>query len=145
MITTAPPTRPAVTALHDLEPNGGRTWRARRRAPESGTAGRASGGPTFAELHRLVHRVLEVLDGRRPVTHIEGYFAPDGLRALRLRLAIRPGTRSGHRLQHLHLSRPAARSIEICATVRRGERLLAAAGHIAVGEDGWRCTSLRLL
>lgn len=111
------------------------------RQPGSGVAR----VPSRAELHRLVRAVLEVLDGKRPVAQLKRYLGETCYEALRTRATTEAGRRDHHRLSRLYLSRPAARSIELCATVEVGGRLLAAAGNVEIARHGWRCTSLRFL
>lgn len=145
---------PRLNALHDPDPDGGHASLLPPMlpavplapvAPVAPAPVRAAAGPTRAELYRLLHMVLEVLDGRRPAAHIERYVAHTCLQGLRTRVTSAAGVRQTHRLRNLHLRRPAARSVELCATVQRGDRLVAAAGHVEIGRHGWRCTTLRFL
>jgi hypothetical protein len=146
-VTTA---APRLHALTDFDHDGGGASLLPRvpaspAVPAVPAPTRAATGPSRAELYRLLHMVLEVLDGRRPAAHVERYVAHTCLQALRTRVSSQAGDRQTHRLRNLHLRRPAARSVELCATVQRGERLVAAAGHVEIGRNGWRCTTLRFL
>lgn len=150
--STTYPARMRLRALADCEPDGPATCRGSRPPEVAGGPPAAEApvavtppGPTQAELRRLVGAVLEVLEGRRPVTQLKRYLGATCYEALRTRAAAEARRRRSHRLCRLHVSRPAARSIELCATVEVGDRMLAAAASVEIARHGWCCTTLRFL
>jgi hypothetical protein len=120
------------------------------------------GAPEIAALRRragyVLRLALEVLDGRRPLTHLTPYLDPSALRYVRAALAQRPAARPASRMTSLHASRPSPNAVEVAAVYRLGGRARALAARFeGPVDDGtasanrtadpadWRCVTLRLL
>ena len=96
--------------------------------------------PSGVNPHRLISVVLEVLDGRRPVTQLSGLLADRALRAVRLR--VRPHTTT---LRRVHTYCPTTRAVEIAATVSRGTRVLAVAARAELHGQAWQLATFDIL
>ena len=98
---------------------------------------------------QVLRLVLEVLDGRRPLTHLGPHLEPPALRYVRAAHAQRPALRQPSRMTSLHVSRPCAGAVEVAAVYRLGGRVRALAarfeGSVADEPPSWRCVTLRLL
>lgn len=104
--------------------------------------------PTDAHLRKLLAKVLEVLDGRRPVGQLKSLLANPVYEATLTRLRTKPqGVR--YQLYSLHACWPTDAAVELMGRVeaRRpgGRRVLAVVARMELAEDGWRCVFLRLL
>jgi hypothetical protein len=98
---------------------------------------------------QVLRLVLEVLDGRRPLTHLSAHLAPPALRYVRAAHAQRPAVRQPSRMTSLHVSRPCEDAVEVTAVYRLRERARALAarfeGPAPEDPSSWRCVTLRLL
>jgi hypothetical protein len=97
--------------------------------------------------HQVLCLVLEVLHGRRTLTHLAPHLEPPALRYVRAASGGPPG-RSPSRLTSLHVSRPSVGAIEVAAVRRHGGRAHAMAARFEGRPDEpnrWRCVTLRLL
>jgi hypothetical protein len=116
----------------------------------------APDGPVWNEpgqvrdlLWRLVTLVLEALDGRRPLGHLNGLVEGRLYQSLRTRTRQRDPAGRTHRLRTLHTCRPADGIIEVCGIVTvsaarsRQPAVIAVAGRVERRGDRWRCTALR--
>jgi hypothetical protein len=165
-MTTAAPTTPLPT-----DPTGGPRLRLLRYEPEPGPGARSTLRATpvhglppptterprdTAALRRRVEHVLrstlEVLDGRRPLAHLDPHLEASALRYVRTAQARRRTARQSLRLTSVHVSRPCAQAAEVAAVYRSGGRAHALAARFegpAGSVDGdprrWRCVTLRLL
>src|SRR3989440_4098602 len=72
-------------------------------------------GEVRDQLWRLLCLVLEVFDGRRAITQLNGTVSPPVFASLSTRSQFTAGRQ--HRLRTLHSCRPAPGVLEICATV----------------------------
>lgn len=126
--------RPPTRAARSAPPVAARPTRQPRPV-----AGRP---PTEVELGKLLVAVLEVLDGRRPITQLEPLLPAADQRDLLLRSRIGQRPR---RLCTLRVQQPNAQAIELCATVADGPRLRALVGRVEATPDRWRFTLLRFL
>lgn len=90
----------------------------------------------------LASALVEVLRGRRPITHLEPHAHPRVIELVE-RL-IDDGALSAVRLGSLHLSRPAPQIIEAAARLKAGPRCCAAALGYARAGSAWRMTALEL-
>lgn len=98
------------------------------------------GAPTQAEITRLMRLVLEVLDRRRPQTHLENWLPIADFRALMRE--EHPGPR---RLRSVRPSAPLPGVLEVCATFDVDERARAMVGRFEFSGQEWRCTLLRMI
>lgn len=123
-----------------------------RRAPVRGLPPPAPDDlrPTVAlrrRAHHVLWLVLEVVDGRRPLTHLAPHLEPSALRYVRA--ARGPGTaRQASRMTSLHVHRPCAGAVEVAAVRRAGRRARAVAARFEGRPDEpdrWRCVTLRLM
>lgn len=94
-----------------------------------------------------LRRVLEVLDHRRPVSHLKTLLAPaqvDAVAALsRHRTGGPPGM--GAALRRMRLHPKGSRAAEVSATYIRGDRVRAIAARIELLGDGrWRVVALHI-
>lgn len=100
-----------------------------------------------AALGQQIRRVLEVLDGRRPATHLRGLLPDTAHEAVLTRL--RHGQPTQHVLRRLRACYPTDDTVEVAAvisvTANGHHGAIAAAGRFERGGDGWHCVYLRLL
>ncbi|HEY4457358.1 MAG TPA: Rv3235 family protein [Pseudonocardiaceae bacterium] len=98
------------------------------------------GTPTQAEVTRLMRVVLEVLDRRRPPSHLESWVPIGDFRTL---------TRDDHpgprRLRSVRPSTPVPGVLEVCATFELDGRARAMVGRFEFYRQEWRCTLLRMI
>jgi hypothetical protein len=97
----------------------------------------------------VLRRVLEVLDGRRPVGQLRSLLPDAAFEALLTRLrTARPGVR--HVLRGLKTCFPTASVVEVTAVIgmrfpEGRERVVAAAARFERHDDRWLCAVLRIL
>lgn len=130
-----------------------RRWSSLRpvRVPQLVLAAAPPGEPPVEEvtLWMLVRRMLEVLDGRRPIAQLHSLLPGAAFEALLTRLrTIRPGTR--HKLFRLRTCFPTKRAVEVTAVIEVTDpggatRVIAAAARFERVGDRWPCTALRLM
>lgn len=120
--------RAEIRVLPEPEPTA---VRARQPLPTS------PGQPEVAQLMRLV---LEVLDRRRPQSHLENWAPIADFRAL-----IRDDRVGPRRLRSVRTCTPMPGVLEVCATFDVHERARAMVGRFEFAEREWRCTLLRML
>ena len=97
--------------------------------------------------HQVLCLVLEVIDGRRPPTHLTAHLTPQALRYVRAAVG-RPATRRPSRLTSLHVSRPCIDAVEVTAVHHTGGRARALAARLEGRPDEpgrWRCVTVRLV
>ena len=134
----APPLRlvpdlPLAVAEHDEEPGPSRT--ATAALPPSRPVARA-----------LVQGLLEVLAGVRPVGQLQRGMTPELFTQLELAVHSRTRT-SGARpgsgdVRSLHVQEREDGVAEVCATVRRGQRMAAVVLRLEGLGGRWTCTEL---
>jgi hypothetical protein len=145
--------------LPDYEPDGAdappRRWSSLR--PGTGPqltlvppAPRRDGPPVPpATLALVLRRVLEVLDGRRPVGQLRSLLPDPAFEALLTRLrTVRPGCR--HALRKLRTCYPTEAAVEVTAVITvkpptGRDRVVAAAARFDQDGDQWLCTVLRFV
>jgi hypothetical protein len=98
------------------------------------------GTPSQADIAQLMRLVLEVLDRRRPQTHLENWVPIGDFRAL-----VRDEHPGPRRLRSVRPSTPLPGVLEVCATFDIDERARAMVGRFEFGLQEWRCTLLRML
>lgn len=102
-----------------------------------------------AALAQVLRRVLEVLDGRRPVGQLRSLLPDAAFEALLTRLrTVRPGVR--HVLRGLRTCYPTGSAVEVSAVIGMRfpagrERVVAAAARFEKHGDRWQCAVLRIL
>jgi hypothetical protein len=130
--------------------------------PELRTAGlprveQVSDAEVRAWAGRLAQAVVECLAGRRPVSQLVRWTAPDVYRDLerRVRLVREATTRSPAALRtpatdrlrpqvrSVHVCRPSATAAEVAVHVRHGARSRAVALRMERRDDRWLCTVLQ--
>lgn len=141
------PPSPPTTPEPVVEPSGGRprpgrvvrvgvsTWAA--PAPEQlPDAARWSGWLAVA--------LAEALLGRRPASQLAGWVSREVLAGLSRRQRLRPAGDPAPRTVLLsgRVQHPGPRSVEACAVVRSGPRLLVLAFRLEGREGQWLCTAL---
>ena len=101
---------------------------------------------------RVVALVLEVLDGRRPITHLRTALTPAVYESLQTRARRSAAASHQHRLRTLRTCRPTPGILELTATVlittratRHHPTPIALAARLALCRDIWQCTALRPL
>lgn len=114
------------------------------------SAPQAAGPPvTPATLAPLLRRVLEVLDGRRPIGQLRSLLPDPAFEALLTRLrTVRPGCR--HALRKIRMCYPNTTAVEVTAVIcvkppAGRERVVAAAARFEHHDDQWQCTVLRFV
>lgn len=105
-------------------------------------------GPERDQFHRLLCLVVEVLNGRRPITQLRGATTGPVYDALMTRCRFTPNRL--HRLRTLRTCRPAPDTIELCATVlvsvpSRHPTVITLAARMEHRCGRWLCTVLRPL
>lgn len=102
--------------------------------------------PARLVAHALVQGLLEVLAGVRPVAQLQRSTSPALFAQLELAVhgsprstGIRPGTGA---VLSLHVQERAEGVAEVCATVRRGQRMAAVALRLEGLSGRWTCTEL---
>jgi hypothetical protein len=111
----------------------------------------AEDGPPVppAALAQVLRRVLEVLDGRRPVEQLRSLLPDPAFEAVLTRLrTVRAGCR--HVLRGLRTSYPTRSAVEVSAVIgmrspEGQERVVAAAARFERHDDRWLCAALRIL
>jgi len=102
-----------------------------------------------AALAQVLRRVLEVLDGRRPVVQLRSLLPDVAFEALLTRLrTVSPGCR--HMLRGLRTCYPTRTAVEVSAVIGMRvpsgrERMVAAAARFERHGDRWLCAVLRIL
>lgn len=93
---------------------------------------------------RLLRLACEVLDGRRPATHLAPHADPSVLRCWRAAAQRRPARRSPARFRRVRLChpRPDAAEVAVAVELDGGVRALAARFDLRGGR--WRWTAVRL-
>lgn len=130
-----------------------RRWSSLRpvRGPQLELASGGPGEPPVREvtLWMLIRRMLEVLDGRRPIGQLHSLLPGAAFEALLTRLrTTRPGTR--HKLTRLRTCFPTIVAVEVTAVIEVTDpdgdtRVIAAAARFERDGDRWPCTALRLI
>lgn len=88
--------------------------------------------------------LLEVVDGRRPVSQLRGRL--DERAADSVLAAQRSGTGASRRVaMPVHVTRPSSRAFELCTTISEGERYRAVAARVELRRGAWLCTRFHLL
>jgi hypothetical protein len=110
-----------------------------RRRPAPPAAGRFG--------HTLVQGIVEVLNGLRPATQLNGHLSPAIQAALQrgaTELARFRGAGRAPTVRSVHVSAPAEGTAEISAVVDVSGRCRAIAARIELRHDRWRCVALQL-
>ena len=97
--------------------------------------------------HQVLWLVLEVVHGRRTLSHLAPHLEPSALRYVRAATGGPPG-RPPYRLASLHVSRPRRDAIEVAAVRRCGGRARAMVARFEGRPEEparWRCVLVRLL
>lgn len=102
--------------------------------------------PARPVAHALVQGLLEVLAGVRPVSQLQRSTTPELFAQLELAVHGRPrgtGTRPvTGAVRSLHVQERPEGVAEVCATVRRGQRMAAVALRLEGLSGRWTCTEL---
>jgi len=97
--------------------------------------------------HALVQRLLEVRGGVRPVAQLQRDTTPTLFADLEHELVRRPrssGARpTGRDIRSVHVQERAGGVAEVCATVRRGDRMAALALRLEAFHGQWVCTQVQ--
>jgi len=106
----------------------------------------AQAAAAHRELVPVLRVAVEVLDGRRPATHLDQVADPGVLRYWR---AARDARRTGPptRLGRMHVCLPTPDVVEVAAVCKVGGRVRALAARFertGPGPRGWRWTAVRL-
>lgn len=100
-------------------------------------------------LAQVLRRVLEAIDGRRPVAQLHSLL-PDAVFEGMLTRLRTTGPGAQHILRSMRTCYPSSEAVEVAAVIdfrpRVGEqRVIAAAARFEHEDDRWMCTVLRLL
>ena len=102
--------------------------------------------PARPVAHALVQGLLEVLAGVRPLSQLQRSTTPELFAELELAVHGRPrstGARPGTgAVRSLHVQERPEGVAEVCATVRRGQRMAAVALRLEGLSGRWTCTEL---
>jgi hypothetical protein len=90
-----------------------------------------------------VQAVVEALNGRRPISQLEGWFSDQQRQLLRQR---GPSCRAagGARLAGWRVQSPSPAVLEVTATLLVPPKVVAGAFRLALKDDHWRCVDLVL-
>jgi uncharacterized protein DUF6459 len=109
-------------------------------------------GPTREVAIRVLTLVLEVLDGRRPITHLRTALTAPVYESLQTRARVSAASGHQHRLRTVRTCRPTPGILELAATVlittsttRRNPTPIALAARLSRHDGTWHCTALRPL
>jgi len=97
--------------------------------------------------HTLVQGIVEVLNGLRPATQLNGHLSPAIQTALQrgaTELARFRGTGRSPTVRSVHVSAPSDVAAEITAVVDVSGRCRAIAARIELSHGRWRCVALQL-
>ncbi|MCY7364360.1 MAG: Rv3235 family protein, partial [Frankiaceae bacterium] len=102
--------------------------------------------PARPVAHALVQGLLEVLAGVRPVSQLQRSTTPELFAQLELAVHAHPRS-TGARpvtgaVRSLHVQERPEGVAEVCATVRRGQRMSAVALRLEGLSGRWTCTQL---
>jgi hypothetical protein len=97
--------------------------------------------PSVAEVRGLLTCVLEVLDGRRPVSQFERILPRHHYKPL----AEQAGGPGPRQLRSLHLSQTTPAVVDVCARIDHGRRCRALAGRLELSRDRWHFTLLAII
>ncbi len=97
--------------------------------------------------HALVQRLLEVRGGVRPVLQLQRHTTPTLFADLErdlVRRALPAGPRpTGRDIRSVHVQQRSSGVAEVCATVRRGDRMAALALRLEAFQGQWLCTQVQ--
>ncbi|MBO0677657.1 hypothetical protein JRC04_09305 [Mycolicibacterium sp. S2-37] len=140
---SAPCPPPTTVALRRHSPRPLRPTRTTGSGVDRGDAPPRAAA-VFADM--ALRRVLEVLDRRRPVSHLKTLLAPaqvDTVAALSRQR--HSGQASGAALRRMRLHGAGAHAAEVSATYTRGRRVRAIAARVELLGDGrWQVVALQI-
>ena len=123
-----------------VQPTGDDGWAGAVKTPTSALPG----AQAFA--HRLLHAVLEVAAGVRPVKQLRQHTTSELYETLYDTLSGRPRALGGRPpprdIRSLHVQERPEGVAEVCGTVQRGNRVVAVALRLEGMDGRWRCTEL---
>ena len=138
---------PRTTRLRVVPDDAGPTCGARRSPthPAPPTVPADPVDPAAVVAAQLVLRTaLEVLDRRRPTTHLAGVLVPAlQQRVVATMAAGRPAAASPTRLHRVHVQQAGPRAAEVFGRVERAGRHRAVAARIELRAGRWVATALR--
>jgi hypothetical protein len=91
---------------------------------------------------RMLTKILEAYQGRRPMVQIQRLLEPELYERLR---TAEPPSRQPCVVRSVHTCRPAANAVETCATVHSGPRAFAVTARFETSESSWLCTRFEIL
>ncbi|ALG13583.1 Rv3235 family protein [Kibdelosporangium phytohabitans] len=145
-------TTPTLRPLTTYEPIDGQVLIPAARQPQPTTQPHEQ--PVAADNARFTQittKILEVLDGRRPLGHLQTLVAPSVYQATRTRLRTKPPVGIRYQLSSIHSCRPAVDAVEasgLVETARHGtrqRRAEALACRFEYGEGRWICVYFRII
>jgi hypothetical protein len=107
--------------------------------------------PDNGPYRQMLTRVLEVLDGRRPIGQLRSLLTGPIFEATLTRLRMTPPSGVRYQLQSVHSCRPGPDVVELCGRVEvtRGgsheRRAVALTARLELHFGAWQCVFLRLL
>ncbi|WP_422748998.1 Rv3235 family protein [Mycobacterium sp. WMMD1722] len=134
---------PSAAALRRHSPRPLRPRRSGSLEPSEAAPPRAAA--VFADM--ALRRVLEVLDHRRPVSHLKAVLAPPQLDTIAALSRLHHGGphHTCAALRRMRLHPKGADAAEVSATYTRGDRVRAIAARIELLGDGrWRVVALQI-
>nr|WP_052479094.1 Rv3235 family protein [Kibdelosporangium sp. MJ126-NF4]CEL22054.1 hypothetical protein [Kibdelosporangium sp. MJ126-NF4]CTQ92836.1 hypothetical protein [Kibdelosporangium sp. MJ126-NF4] len=145
-------TTPTLRPLTTYEPIDGQVLIPAARRPE--TSHQPPEHPVAADNGQftlIATRILEVLDGRRPLGHLRTLVAEPVYQATVTRLRTTPPMGVRHQLSSIHSCRPTVDAVEACGlveTTRHGTRTRRAAAlacRFEYAEGRWICVYFRIV
>ncbi|MCE7006087.1 Rv3235 family protein [Kibdelosporangium philippinense] len=142
---------PTLRPLHTYEPVHGQILKPARRPPAQPPVVEPLVTPDNAQFMPTVTKILEVLDGRRPLGQLTALVAEPVYQATVTRLRTTPPVGIRYQLSSMHSCQPSAGVVEACGVVEiarhgvRERRAQALACRFEFREERWWCVYFRIL
>ncbi|MFC0109876.1 Rv3235 family protein [Kibdelosporangium aridum] len=144
-------TAPTLRPLHTYEPIRGQILKPAPRPTPAPPVVQPQAAPDNAQFTPMVTKILEVLDGRRPLGHLTALVAESVYQATVTRLRTTPPVGIRYQLSSIHCSQPAVEVVEACGLVEtahhgvRERRAHALACRFELRDGRWCCVYFRIL
>jgi hypothetical protein len=144
-------TAPTLRPLHTYEPIRGQVLIPARRPTPALELVEPLVTPDNTQFTPMVTKILEVLDGRRPLGHLTAFVAEPVYQATVTRLRTTPPVGIRYQLSSIHSSQPAVDVVEACGLVEtahhgtRERRAHALACRFELQDERWWCVYFRVL
>ncbi|CAM3452546.1 Rv3235 family protein [Kibdelosporangium persicum] len=144
-------TTPTLRPLRTYEPIRGQVLVPVRRPAPAPPVVQPLVTPDNGQFMLIATKILEVLDGRRPLGHLRALVADPVYQAAITRLRTTPPVGVRYQLSSIHSCQPAPEVVEACGLVEtarhgvRERRAHAMACRFELHEERWRCVYFRIM